>query len=419
LAAQIMTRTPTILIAGTADTKADEILYMKDCLLGQGASVLVMDVGVLGDPAFDVDISKHEVAAAIGLDNQQIAGLGDENDAMIKTAEGATLVTLGLLQDGKIDGVIILGGTMGTDLALEVTCALPLGVPKVVVSTVSFSPLLPPERIAPDLMMILWAGGLYGLNSICKSSLSQACGAVLGAARAVEAPTESRPVVAISSLGKSSLKYMVTLKPELERRGFEVAIFHATGMGGRAMEFLVRQKKIVAVLDFALVEVSNQIMGSPVNAGPDRMEAAGDAGIPCMAAPGGVDLIDAQASQEIPAQLQGRDFHQHNRLITCAMMTVEERAASARQITARLARNAAKGSPTTLIVPRGGVDEWDREGGDLHDPEGLASLCQALVDSNDPSVELIETEAHINDPAFVDLALQVFDRWLAEGLVSA
>ena len=412
-----MNTSPTILIAGTADTKADEIIYMKDCLSGQGAGVMVMDVGVLGDPSFDVDVSKHDVAAAVGMDNAQIAGLGDENDAMIKTAEGATIIALKLLQDRKIDGVVILGGTMGTDLALEVTCALPLGVPKVVVSTVSFSPLLPPERIAPDLMMILWAGGLYGLNSICKSSLSQACGAVLGAARAVEAPVGDLPVVAISSLGKSSLKYMVTLKPELEKRGFEVAIFHATGMGGRAMEFLIRQKKVVAVLDFALVEVSNQLMGSPVNAGVDRMEAAGEAGIPCMAAPGGVDLIDIQASQDIPAHLQDRDFHQHNRLITCAMMTTEERRQSARQITAKLARNAAAGSDVTLIVPRGGVDEWDREGGDLYDAEGLGVLCAELVESNNPAVNLIETDAHINDPAFAETALGVFDRWMKDGLL--
>ncbi|MBT3700975.1 MAG: Tm-1-like ATP-binding domain-containing protein [Alphaproteobacteria bacterium] len=414
-----MTKTPVIMLLGTADTKADEILFMKECLVGQGAQVLIMDVGVLGDPTFEVDISKHDVANAVGMSNQQIADLGDENDAMIKTAEGATILVLGLVQDKKADGVIILGGTMGTDLALEVTCALPLGVPKVVVSTVSFSPLLPPERIAPDLMMILWAGGLYGLNSICKSSLSQACGAVLGAVRAVEAPKGDRPVVAISSLGKSSLKYMVTLKPELERRGFEVAIFHATGMGGRAMEFLVRQKKVVAVLDFALVEVSNQLMGSPVNAGADRMLAAGDAGIPYMAAPGGVDLIDAQAAQDIPVHLVGREFHQHNRLITCAMMTEDERAISARQITTRLAANAAKGSSTTLIVPHGGVDEWDREGGDLFDPAGLKALCKTLVETNDPAVELIETDAHINDPAFTDLALEVFDRWLEDGLVVA
>jgi uncharacterized protein (UPF0261 family) len=412
-----MSKSPTILIAGTADTKADEIIYMKDCLLAQGAGVLVMDVGVLGEPDFDVDISKHDIAAAVGLSNAEVASLGDENDAMIKTAEGATLKTLELLADKKIDGVIILGGTMGTDLALEVTCALPLGLPKVVVSTVSFSPLLPPDRIAPDLIMILWAGGLYGLNSICKSSLSQACGAVLGAARAVEAPAGDRPVVAISSLGKTSLKYMVALKPALEERGFEVAIFHATGMGGQAMEFLVRQNKIVAVLDFALVEVSNQLLGSPVNAGVERMEAAGDAGIPYLAAPGGVDLIDAQV-QDIPAQLRDRDFHQHNRLITSAMMTTDERRDCARHINAKLGRNAAKGSAVTLIVPRGGVDEWDRPGGDLHDDAGLHALCDELVASVDPSVELIETPAHINDKAFTDLALQVFDRWQSEGLVS-
>jgi uncharacterized protein (UPF0261 family) len=413
-----MTKPPVIMLLGTADTKADEILFMKECLLGQGAGVVVMDVGVLGDPPFEVDISKHDVASAVGMSNQQIADLGDENDAMIKTAEGATRITLEMLTDGKADGVIILGGTMGTDLALEVTSALPLGVPKVIVSTVAFSSMLPPDRIAPDLMMILWAGGLYGLNAICKSSLSQACGAVLGAARAVVPPDSDRPMVAISSLGKSALRYMVTLKPALEKRGYEVAIFHATGMGGRAMEFLVRQKKIVAVLDFALVEVSNHLFGSPVNAGVDRMEAPGTVSIPMMAAPGGVDLIDALPWQEIPSHLQDREFHQHNRLLTCALMSPDERRRAARQIADKLARNAAASeSATTLIVPHGGIDEWDREGDVLNDPEGLAALCDELVKVIDPAVQLIETDAHINDDKFSKLALEVFDQWIEQGLV--
>ena len=413
-----MNKSPTIMLLGTADTKADEILFMKECLLEQGAGVVVMDVGVLGDPSFDVEISKHDVAAAVGMTNDEVAKLGDENDAMIKTAEGATLITVQMLSEGKADGIIILGGTMGTDLALEVTSALPLGVPKVIVSTVAFSPLLPPHRIAPDLIMILWAGGLYGLNSICKSSLSQACGAVLGAARAVVAPVTSRPVVAISSLGKSALLYMVSLKPELEKRGYEVAVFHGTGMGGRAMEFLIRQGKIAAVLDFTLVEVSNYLLGSAVNAGADRMEAAGHANIPIMAAPGGVDVIDAQPWQEIPEHLKDREFHQHNRLITCAMMTSDDRRRSGRAIAEKMKRNAAiSKAPVTLIVPHGGIDGWDREGNPLHDPVGLSVLCAELVEASDETIQLIETDAHINDQAFADLALQIFDGWVKQGHV--
>ena len=204
---------------------------------------------------------------------------------------------------------------MGTDLALEVCQALPVGVPKYVVSTVAYSPVIPAERLSPDIQMILWAGGLYGLNSICKSSLSQAAGAVLGAARAVQPPVSERPVVGITSLGTSCLKYVKTLKPELEKRGYEVAIFHAMGMGGMAFEQIAAQNGFVAVMDFAGCELGNLLMGSVVNAGKDRHRIVGRAGIPQIVAPGCMDLIDFAGWQDIPDQFSDRPVHFHNKLI--------------------------------------------------------------------------------------------------------
>ena len=156
---------------------------------------------------------------------------------------------------------------MGTDLALDVCQSLPLGVPKYVVSTVSFSPLIPADRLSPDIQMILWAGGLYGLNSVCKASLSQAAGAVLGASRAVEPPAMDKPVIGMTSLGSSCLSYMKLLKPALEERGYEVAIFHATGMGGMAFEKNASQGGFACVMDFALPELGNLLAGSVINAG--------------------------------------------------------------------------------------------------------------------------------------------------------
>jgi uncharacterized protein (UPF0261 family) len=179
----------------------------------------------LGDPSIPTDISKHEIAETGGSSIEAAIASEDENVAMQIMANGAVAKVLELYFAGRIHGVIILGGSMGTDLALDVCQALPLGVPKYIVSTVSFSAMLPPERLAADVQMILWAGGLYGLNSICKSSLSQAAGAVLGAARAIEAPKLEKPLIGMTSFGKTILHYMVTLKPELEKRGFEVGSF--------------------------------------------------------------------------------------------------------------------------------------------------------------------------------------------------
>jgi uncharacterized protein (UPF0261 family) len=307
-----------ILLIGTADTKADELLYLKSRIEKVGGTALIMDVGVLGDPTFTPEYSKHDVAAAIGITNADIIALGDEHKAMMRQAEAATALAVELERTGKIDGMLAIGGSMATDLALDVADALPLGTPKVIVSTIAFSPVIPPQRIPPDAMMLLWAGGLYGLNSVCRSVLSQAAGAAVGAVQSRELPNSDKPLVGMTSLGSSSLKYMLHLKPELEARGFELAVFHTTGMGGRALESLSKKGQLAAVMDFSLIEVSNEIQGSVVSAGADRLEAAGRAGVPQIVAPGGVTLVDLQTWKEVPEQFADREFHIHNRLIACA-----------------------------------------------------------------------------------------------------
>jgi uncharacterized protein (UPF0261 family) len=406
---------PGILIVGTADTKADELLFMKQCIEEGGGSAAIMDVGVLGRPRFAPEFPNTEVAFAAGTTIEAIAALGDENAAMTKMAEGAVALALRLYGQGRVHGLLALGGTMGTDLALDVTAALPLGMPKFVVSTVAYSHLIPPDRIAPDLMMILWAGGLYGLNAICRSILAQAAGAVLGACRAVEALPQERPLVAISSLGSSNLRYMLPLKPALEQRGYEVAVFHSTGMGGQAIEALAAQKRLAAVLDLCLQEVGNEVHGSVVTSGPRRLETAGALGIPQIVAPGALDMIDMQTWKPRPEAYGERPYHAHNRLIASVSMTPEERRQAARVVGDKLAR--AKG-PVAFVLPRGGIQGWDREGQPLHDPQGLAAMHEALRGAVRSPVEFSEVDAHINDAAFADTVLAIFDRWVAEGKIA-
>lgn len=409
-----MTRDKTILIVGTYDTKDDELHYMAEVIRGQGGGVVTMDVSVLGDPSRPTDISKHDVAAEAGTTIAEIIGYGDENRAMQAMALGAARLALRLYGEGRFDGVVILGGSMGTDLALDACSVLPLGVPKYIVSTVSFSPLIPAERIAPDVQMILWAGGLYGLNSVCKASLSQAAGAVLGAARAVEPPRRDRPLIGMTSFGKTVLRYMVVLKPALEARGFEVAVFHATGMGGRAFEHLASEGAFACVFDFATQEVGNHINGSAITAGENRLTGAGRAGVPQIVAPGCYDLVDLVGWQPIPAELAGLPSHAHNRLITSVVLDAEGRRGVARALCARLAEATG---PTVMLMPLGGCGEWDRPGNDLHDADGLAAFAGALRESCPPNAELREIDAHINDAAFSETALAVFDDWLAKGIV--
>ncbi len=406
----------TILVVGTFDTKNDELRYVTNHIRKQGGEVRTMDVSVLGNPAESCDISKHEVAAAAGSSIKEAAGSGDENTAMQIMARGSTVLAVDMEARGEIHGVIALGGTMGTDLALDVCQALPLGVPKCVVSTVAFSPLIPPNRLSPDIMMVLWAGGLYGLNSVCRASLSQAAGAVIGAARSSERPDRRRPVVGMTSLGSSCLSYMKHLKPELEARGFQAAVFHATGMGGMAFERIAAHGGFACVMDFALPELANLMAGSVVSAGEDRLLCAGRAGVPQIVAPGCIDLIDFAGWQDIPERFSDRTFHEHNRLIKSSALNAEERRGTAREIGARLSKTA---TPTHVLLPLDGIEEWDRPEGPFHDPVGLAAFNDEMRKAIEPPTKLTEVQAHINDQAFADAALSVFDSWLADGTVSS
>ena len=406
----------TILVVGTYDTKNDELSYIAGRIRALGGGVLSMDISVLGDPAEPTDISKHQVAEAAESTIPAAIDSGDANTAMQIMARGASTLARERQAEGAFDGVVILGGTMGTDAALDICQALPLGVPKYVVSTVSFSPLIEPQRLSADIQMILWAGGLYGLNSICKSSLAQAAGAVLGAAKAAQPPDNSKPLVGMSSLGSSCLKYMKTLKPALERRGYEVAVFHSTGMGGMAFEKLAKEGAFCCVMDFCLQEFGNLLAGSLVSSGADRLTNAGQSGTPQIVAPGALDLVDFAGWQEIPPDYSDRPFHEHNRLIKSSVFNADERRRWVHELAERLGN--AKGE-TQFILPLGGIEEWDRPGQEAHDPQGLAAFIEEARSVLPDRVRVVEIDAHINDAAFTETALEIFDRWVDSGVINS
>ncbi len=407
-------QSPIILIVGTVDTKSDEIGFMRKQVIDAGGRCLVMDVGVLGDGKIAPDISNEEVAHAAGLSLQQVVDSGDENSAMALMAKGAGLLAARLQSQGRMDGLLCLGGTMGTDLSLDVASALPMGVPKVLLSTVAFSPLLPPERLPADLMMVLWAGGLYGLNSLCRSALAQAAGAVVGACRVAHPPRFDRPIVGMTSLGSSALKYMVHLKPELEKRGFELAVFHTTGMGGRAFELLAAQGRFACVMDFSLQELVNHMAQSVVSAGPDRLLGAARAGIPMIVVPGATDMVDYPAWGRKPERFADQPSHDHNRLIASVVIDPPMRREVAQEIASRL-RQAI--GPAHLLLPLKGIEEWDRAGAPLHDPVGLEAFCSQMLAADCGGATVATINAHINDPKTAEHILRIFDQWCEAGLI--
>ncbi len=220
----------------------------------------------------------------------------------------------------------------------------------------------------------------------------------------------------MTSLGKSCLKYMVALRPALEARGYEVVVFHTTGMGGRAMESIAAQRGFAAVLDLSLQEVANHLMGSVVNSGPDRLMSAGQSGIPQIVAPGAIDMVDFPTWLPVPAGLADRPFHAHNRLLASATSHPDDRRRIARAIADKLA--AARG-PVAFVLPRGGIQEWDRQGEPLHDPKGLDAFITEMRAAIRPPVEIHEIDSHINDRGFVEEVLEIFDRWVVAGIVPA
>ena len=405
----------TILVIGTYDTKDDELTFLADVIHAEGGQVITMDVSVLGAPSRSTDYSKHDVAQEAGSSIAASIASGNENHAMQIMARGAALLAARLLTEGQFDGVIILGGTMGTDLALDVCSAVPLGVPKYIVSTVAFSPLIPAERLAADTQMILWAGGLYGLNSVCKASLSQAAGAVLGAARAAQMPDPDKPLIGMTSLGTSALKYVMPLKPALEARGYEVAVFHATGMGGRAFESLAGQGAFACVFDLCTQELGNHVNGSNISAGADRLTNAGLNGTPQIVAPGCYDLVDVIGWEPLPEKWSEHMKHEHNRLLTSIVLDDDERRLVARAHSAQLAKATG---PVAMLLPEQGLGEWDRAGADLHNQAGLSAFLLELEQTLPRNVVAHRIECHINDAKFADKALEVFDSWRASGFIA-
>jgi uncharacterized protein (UPF0261 family) len=405
----------TILVIGTYDTKDDELTFLADVIHAEGGQVITMDVSVLGEPSKPTVYSKHDVAQEAGSSIAAAIASGSENHAMQIMARGAALLTARMLTEGRFDGLIILGGTMGTDLALDVCSAVRLGVPKYIVSTVAFSPLIPAERLAADTQMILWAGGLYGLNSVCKASLSQAAGAVLGAARAVQMPDPDKPLIGMTSLGTSALKYVIPLKPALEARGFEVAVFHATGMGGRAFESLARRGAFACVFDLCTQELGNHANGSNISAGADRLTNAGLNGTPQIVTPGCYDLVDVVGWQPLPDKWSEHMKHEHNRLLTSIVLDDDERRFVARAHSTQLAKATG---PVAMLLPEQGLGEWDRAGAELHNQAGLNAFLLELEQTLPSNVVAHRIDCHINDAEFADKALEVFDSWRASGFIT-
>jgi uncharacterized protein (UPF0261 family) len=403
-----------VVIVGTLDTKGEEIGFARDVIEAQGVAVHLVDVGVLDDPAAGVepDTSAAEVAQAAGTTLEALREAGDRGDAIETMGEGARAVAERLHEAGTLDGILGLGGSGNTSVATAAMRALPVGVPKLMVSTMA-SGDTEPYVGARDVAMMYSVADIEGLNQLSRTVIANAALAVVGmVANDPDVEVDERPTVGITMFGVTT-PCVKTARAYLEERGYETIVFHATGTGGRAMESLIREGVIDGVLDVTTTEWADELVGGVLSAGPDRLDAAGELGVPQVVSTGALDMVNFGPRESVPEEFEGRLFHVHNPQVTLMRTTVEENAELGRIIAEKL--SAATG-PTALALPLGGVSMLDVDGEDFHDPEADAALFDALRAgvAEDGNVELLEVDAPINDDAFAERIAATLDEYMRE-----
>jgi len=399
-----------VVIVGTLDTKGEEIGFARDVIEAQGLDAHVIDVGVMGEPAFEPDTSASEVAEAAGTTLDDLREDADRGEAMEAMGEGAAAIATRMHEAGTLKGVLGLGGSGNTSIATTAMRALPVGVPKLMVSTMA-SGDVEPYVGAKDVAMMYSVADIEGLNQLSRKVIANAALATVGmVANDPDVEVEERPTIGITMFGVTT-PCVQHAREILEDRGYETIVFHATGTGGRAMEDLVRQGVIDGVLDVTTTEWADELVGGVLNAGPERLDAAGEEGIPQVVSTGALDMVNFGPRDSVPEEFEGRLFHIHNPQVTLMRTTAEENAELGEIIAGKL--NAATGA-TALALPLGGVSMLDVEGEDFHDPEADRALFDALREGIADDVELIEMETDINDEAFAEAIAETLDSYMRE-----
>lgn len=394
------TSVKTVAVIGTFDTKGEEFSFLRQRIEGAGLRTLMIDVGVLGEPAFKANIARAEVAAAANVDLSALRTERDRGRSVTAMAAGAKAVLARLVEQGAIHGVVSLGGSAGTAIATTAMRGLPYGLPKLMVSTVASGDVKPYVGTS-DICMMPSVLDIAGLNPVSRRIIGNAAGAICGMvlmepARALD----EKPAIAATMFGVTT-PCVTAARHALEEKGYEVLVFHATGAGGQAMEQLIEDGAFQAVLDITTTELADYLVGGVFSAGPHRLEAAARKGIPQVVCPGAIDMVNFGPVDTVPAQFRGRNLYIHNPGVTLMRTTPEECAEIGRMTATQL--NKATG-PVTVLIPLRGVSAIDKVGGPFYSPEALDAYRSALKASLSPSVRLVELDVHINDEEFARAA---------------
>jgi uncharacterized protein (UPF0261 family) len=408
-----------IILVGTLDTKGVEFQFVRDLLNGQGLDTIVIDAGAQGPPHFTPDMPRERVFEAAGTTLKAVIQANDRGQAVEAASRGVAAIVAQLHQQGKVDGILGMGGSAGTTIGSAAMRALPFGIPKFLVSTLASGQVKPFVGVR-DIAMMNSVVDISGLNRISRSVLTSAAGAIAGmvneqhacsrqaAGCADRAQTADRPLITATMFGvttpcvEASRKY-------LENAGYEILVFHATGTGGMTMESFIQDGLIAGVLDITTTELADELVGGVLTAGKDRLTAAALRGTPQVISVGALDMVNFGPPNTVPEKFKDRRFYQHNPNVTLMRTTPQENDRLGKEIAEKA--SAARG-PTAILVPLRGISAIDRAGQPFWWPEADQALFQSIRNWVGPEVKLLELDLHINDPEFARIATETLLRML-------
>ena len=385
----------TVALLATLDTKGVEIAYMRDCVIARGHRALVIDSGLMGEAVTTADIPNTRVAQAGGSSLQTLRRNADREESAPIMAAGATRLVRELVARGEIHALVALGGTQGTTLSTAVMRALPYGFPKIMVSTMA-SGNVARWVGTRDITMMYSVTDIMGLNPFMRRVLANAVGAACGMAEVELQDSAAKPLVAVTTVGITTQGAMKAAEV-LQAGGYETIVFHAVGTGGRAMEEMMREGVIGAVLDYSTIEVSNEMFHALLAGGPDRLTTAGALRLPQVLCPGAIEVLVFNEPETVPAQYRDRRLVRHSPQITDLRLNRKEMADVGREVGRRLGSTK---DDAVFLVPKAGYDSYATEGEAFFDPDADAAFVEALRASVPDRVAVVERDLDINDPAF-------------------
>lgn len=390
---------PTIALLGTLDTKGTEFSFVADAVRRRGHVPLLIDVGTLEPPQVKPDITRDEVAAAGNINLAELTKQKDRGISVAAMTEAAPKLVARLASERRIDGIISLGGGGGTAIGTAAMRALPVGFPKLMVSTLASGNTAPYVGCS-DIVMFPSIVDVAALNRVSRMIFTRAAGAICAmvesAAEESTATDQGRPVIVASMFGNTTA-CVTEARRVLEEAGYEVLVLHATGAGGRTMESLIESRLAAGVLDITTTEWADELVGGILTAGPTRLDAAGKANVPAIVVPGCLDMVNFGQPQTVPDKFKGRRFYQHNPQVTLMRTSPAECAELGRILAEKVNRYSA---PVTVLLPLKGVSALAGEEGPFHDPAADAALFDSIRRNLCPAVELIEMDCEINAPPF-------------------